>query len=381
MKTKLILFLAVIGTSAHALEVGPARFEGWISGGTISGAFDPNVGSPFARVEEDRVYLRHARLGVRARLPDKWNLRAEWSHDDGVGRWRDVHLSRGFDGMTFTVGQLREPFGISVLTAVRRVTELERAAFIGAFGLGRRHGVALERHGPAGGWKVGAFWADDFEVNYALPTGPQDPLTRALAGRVYLQPVNTDETLIQIGASMRMRDAEDGGFAYRARPAIRFGPSVNGTPVLSDRDTLVGLEALYNQGGLMLAGEITRLENDGFVIPGGYVRANWFVTPGDKISVRAGVPGAPELARPFGEGGWGGLALYGRFEWLDLSDAPAAPGRLAEAQTAVQVGLTWHGSDKINLSLEYSDAELSSSAMPNAQIDAKSLQTRLRLVY
>lgn len=313
--------------------------------------------------------LRRARLGVDGKLFTDWSYRLEadvaaGSRDDSSGSELDVKDAyiqyNGFKDLAITVGQHKTPNGLDQLTSSTNLTFMERASFSEAF---------LDRRNSGGDFKLG------ISARYAQPTwsltlgvfGENTAVTGSggadegysFHGRATFTPVNTDESLIHLGASGFWRDtAGRGTVRFGDRPEVR----VDGTRLVdtsafgADNFTFLGAEFIGATGPFFVQAEYGRTDVNrtnglsAVSFDGGYVQAGWFLT-GERLPYKDGVLGRVEPKNNFSlkDGGSGAFQLAARYSALGLNDGTIQGGRSEN----LTVGLNWYANPYLRVMLNW----------------------------
>jgi len=160
--------------------------------------------------------VRRARIGLEG-TDGRIGYRAEVTIDDGDALWEDLFITIDTGAFTVIVGQWKPPVSLNEQTSSRHLTSMERAGFTDAFSFGRRLGVGVSTRGDNYSFKAGIFGDN---VNSGTSASGEG---MAAAARFTFNPVNTDNAIVHLGASVQYREAADGGmFRYRQRPQIHI---------------------------------------------------------------------------------------------------------------------------------------------------------------
>lgn len=315
------------------------------------------------------VEIRRARIGVDGKLFTDWAYRIEADvatagRDDSSGSELDVKDAyiqyNGIKDLSITVGQHKTPNGLDQLTSSTNLTFLERASFSEAF---------LDRKNAGGDFKLGVsakYARKDLTLTVGL-FGENTTITGSsgadegygVHGRVTFAPVNTDESLIHVGASGFWRDT--GG-----RKAVRFGDRpevrVDGARLVdtssfsADSYTFIGAEFIGATGPFFVQAEYGRTDvnrPNGFSdvsFDGGYVQAGWFLT-GERLPYKDGILGRVDPKSNFSlkDGGTGAFQLAARYSALSLNDGTVQGGRSEN----LTVGLNWYANPYLRVMLNW----------------------------
>ena len=90
--------------------------------------------------DEDDFHIRRARVSLNHEYGDEWKFELDVKFDEETNSTRTLDAFIQYEGvefMDFTVGQMKEPFGLEKLTASKNGTFLERSTITGAAAPGR----------------------------------------------------------------------------------------------------------------------------------------------------------------------------------------------------------------------------------------------------
>ncbi len=391
MRIKTTLLGAAGAVFAAGASAGPAWTQEVLWGGSpefrqggdrfnITGRFEYDVGfvdgEDFGADSYLRSEARRARLGLRGRTAERIAYRLEVAFEETD----EVNIDDAFvefrgAAAALRVGQFREPVSLSRQTASPFLSTMERAAFTSAFGFERRAGVALRTGGD--NWTV---VAAAFGDNVNNTEAAQDE-SYAVALRGTYAPINTGDMVVQVGGSVRYRDAgDDGLFAYNAQPNVGLAPSFVGTGALgfAENDLFLGVEAAGVMGPFHASAEYGWLDAEGPLLDatfqGAYLEAGYFLTGETRnLNAAQGAFGRTRVISPVTEGGMGAFEVRGRIDYLDLSDGAAAFGE----QLTYSIGLNWHATNYVRVLGEYVYADIDESpAAAGADGEVNALQVR-----
>lgn len=103
----------------------------------------------------DGVAIRHARLGIKSTLWDRWFAELDLDFAYNKVELKDIYIGYRFnDNWQIKVGQFKEPMSMERLTSSKYLTMLERPMPVEAFAAGRRLGGAFTGWGKH--WWVSA---------------------------------------------------------------------------------------------------------------------------------------------------------------------------------------------------------------------------------
>ena len=345
---------------------------------------------------------RRARLGVEGTLYYDWKYKFEvdfaGSNDAEV---KDAYFSYagfGWNNLEFLFGQFKVANSLEGMTSSRFITFMERAAFIEAF-------EAEPRALGVGVHAGGDHWSFQSSLNGAniedQGSFTNDPLLFGVRGTV--APVNTDTSVVHLGASYRHRDSgtsdETGAadlYRYRAHGAdLHLADRFIATPHFGENDDYFGLEGAVVLGRFSLQGEYAQLKSD---LPttiasaspeynGWYLSGSVFLTDDMRnYDADSGEFKRVKVRNPVwgGSGGWGAWQLAGRYDVIDLGDAVTQINN-APAKNAVDcevcgdqetwlIGLNWYLTDHVAMKLNVTQSEISGGANSGATINGFGLR-------
>lgn len=325
----------------------------------------------FARTES-----RRARIGVHGTM----GPRVAYQLEAAIDERNDVDIEDAFIELrgasaAIVIGQFREPVSLNQQTFSPFLSSMERAAFTEAFGFERRAGIALRTGGD--NWTlIGGAFGD----NVSNAEAARDE-SYAVALRGTYAPINTETMVVQIGGSVRYRDAADDGlFSYSARPNAHLAPSYvgDGGVGFADSDLFLGVEAAGVFGPLHVAAEYGWLDAEGLVtdatFQGAYLEAGYFLTGETRnLNAARGAFGRNDVRAPITEGGMGAFEVRGRIDFLDLNDGAVNLGE----QVSYTVGLNWHATNYLRILGEYVYADIDDSpAALGADGEVNAVQVR-----
>jgi len=199
------------------------------------------------------VELRRARIGVEGVIFYDWKYKAEVDFAGDEVSVKDMYLAYDFGPGSILLGQFKVANSLEEMTSSRFITFMERASFVEAFIVERQIGAGI--HAGGDHWSLQTGY-------YGAPTGAQGDFssdTTSAAVRGTIAPIDTDTTIVHLGASYRHRDAgtERGGasdiFRYRARAAdLHLADRFINTGHVAEQDDMFVLEgaAVYKRFSL-----------------------------------------------------------------------------------------------------------------------------------
>lgn len=247
----------------------------------------------------DESQFRRVRLSAQGNLHEDWgynltldvtNALNNISNTDPVEIWQASVSYSGFRAIKIKAGQFYEPFSLEAATSSKTTTFMERGlpyTFSPVRSVGidifvtPTKGLTLE----AGGFRE--------DVNSA------GNLKRAFTGRVTYAPIDTNGTLLHVGAGASYRVPGDNTQRYRARPESDLAPAWFSTGTIKNVDNIVltGVEVAAVRGAASLQAEYVRSNvsrsngRQGRNFDGYYVYTSWFLS-GESRPYRDGRFGA-----------------------------------------------------------------------------------------
>lgn len=331
------------------------------------------------------VELRRARLGVEGVIMSdiKYKFEVDFAGDETA--IKDAYVAYA-NFTPFEMGEVR--FGnqyvynsLEQITSSRFITFNERAAYMEAFFLDRQIGGGLLLGDDHWSFQTGYYGAP------SESQGEFDDDTSAFSVRGTVAPINTDTTVVHLGASYRHRDAGtsrdddvENLFSYRARPDNHLADRFVATPSFGTGDDMFNLEGAVVFKSFSVQGEYAQLKVDSAegidVNPtynGWYVDASWFIT-GEMRHYEAdsGEFGRVSVNKPINEGGYGAWQIAARYDELDLSEgSDSIPGCTACGdQKTWLVGLNWLTTDYTAIKFNVSQAKIEGGVNDGAEITA-----------
>ncbi len=305
--------------------------------------------------------IRRARVGVDVKIPHGFAVRVEGELSTDPIEFTDAYLQWSNDSVKVVAGQQKPQLPLDEENSNLNISFLERAAFVTAFGYGRRTGIS--GHYKTGDWAVaGGIYTDPL-------IGLNDVATNSISVdfRTFWSP-KRGSTKLHFGAAYHWRDLNDAGASptrYRVRPSIRITDTrYIGTAGLAvEKEQRFGLEAAAANGRFHAAAEAhwlkaqrTALNDPTFF--GAYAEAGVFLTD-DSRPLAGGLFGAIKPKKPVGGGGIGAVQINLRYDYLDLNSRSIAGGR----QNGYLASLIWTPAENFRLlgqyaKLKYSDAAI-----------------------
>ncbi len=350
------------------------------------------------------VELRRGRIGVEGHLFYDWKYKFEVDFAGDEAAIKDAYLAYANWGpwkkSEIILGNHFAANSLEEMTSSRFITFLERAAFIEAFVLDRRLGAGL--------WIGDEHWSLQTGYYGATASDQEGFFDDATAGTVRgtVAPINTDSTVVHLGASYRHRNAgtsRDSGAAdlirYRARGAdLHLADRFVATPRFGENDDMFNLEGAIVYNRFSVQGEYAQLESNlpstiANVSPtydGWYVSGSIFLTDDMRnYKAETGGFGRQKVNNPFDprNGGWGAWEIAGRYDVINLADGAAQVNR-STARNAVTcdecgdqdtwlIGLNWWINDYTALKLNYNQSEISGGDNNGATIKGFGMRAQI----
>ena len=352
-----IKFSAIAATSVLALSSAPLAQEDEDFTVDIFG----RVMIDYAIADADNADLdlsaseaRRVRIGAKGSYGSNLKYKVEFNTDssgdvNATDAYLDFKLAE--TGWSIKAGHFKTPNSFDEANSSRFMTTIERSAFTDAFQLNRRVGVMAHTSGENYTFSAGVFGANIEESS--LDEG------YALAARGTYTPINSDDMLLHLGASVRYRDAGGDGneFRYRQRAYTHIPSRVISTGNVAESDTFYGVEALGMFGQAWVTGEYAVTNADLTAggdadLDGFYLEAGYFF--GGERVYKKGKFDRPKVANPITDGGLGALSLIARYDSIDLTDSAVDGGELE----TIVLGADWWPTKNTRLALNYFNGDV-----------------------
>lgn len=232
--------------------------------------------------------IRRLEGTVRARYRDWGEIKAEY--DAEAGDWTDLYL-RWVSRLTprphtITLGNQKEPMGLSWLSGDLADTAQELATPVAAFADWRSLGLRVHRaFGSKAGEREFGFWrGDDAAITTSLGVFTEDinntnGTDLAVTGRVTAGRIKGD-TGSHLGMAASIRSARGNYDKISFRPEIYEADRIELARPDADELLIGSLEAAHTSGRLQLQAEAYLADYSGAIDGyggGGYVQLGWFV--------------------------------------------------------------------------------------------------------
>jgi phosphate-selective porin OprO and OprP len=286
--------------------------------------------------------LRALRFGVDGQFSPTLKFRADANLVNNQVNWADVYI--GYSGKKYElfVGQGRLSTTFENAAPDINFPLPENSLVNTAFGHSQRDFGAVGRVKGQDWQVVGGLYQGNINAGDVLG----DDVLRYAQVRGTYALRHKDRDVVQIGASMRVRDTQRGPLLrYATRPAAtNYGPRTLDSGGLATGDKTLALEGLVIRGSFMLSAEHEVLWADTArgiaALNGSYVEGTWWLTGETRTyAVTTGTVGQVKPRKSIFAGGPGAIALVGRLEQLDQSDGRL--GTRAGRVEAASLGVAW----------------------------------------
>lgn len=286
--------------------------------------------------------LRALRLGVDGQFSPKVKFRADANLTASQVNWADVYV--GYSGAEYElfVGQNYLAATFENASPDINFPMPENSLVNLAFGQGVRSFGVVGRVKSKDWQVVGGLYQGNINAGDIFG----DDVLRYAQVRATYSPRHKDRDVIHLGGSVRVRDAQNGALLrYATRPAAtNYGPRTLDSGSIGKSDTTLSLEGLLVKGSFMLSGEHELVLADTslgtLAMNGTYLEGSWWYTgESRRYNVGTGAVGQVKPKKSIRAGGLGAIALVGRLEQLDQTDAllGARAGRVHSAS----IGVAW----------------------------------------
>jgi len=240
---------------------------------------------------------------------------------------------------TLRIGHLYEPMFIDNMTSTKYMTFLEAVLPVDAFSPVRNTGVLLSQTALAGG----AMTCEAGVFKDTADGQRQGKGGWSCGGRVTGEAWRSGANVVQVGASVSLRDALDDTVSHKPRPEHHLLPSLVGASVPASGERLYGVESAAALGSAHVTAEYLaavvdtrRPAGPDANLSGYYVQLGYFVT-GESRPLKEGTWQRVRPARSFGKGS-GAVELKARYSTVDLSDAAFQGG----SEDNIGLGANWY---------------------------------------
>ncbi len=155
------------------------------------------------------VSIRHARLGMKSTLYDKWFAEFDLDFAYNEVELKDMYIGYKFnDHWQIKVGHFKEPMSMERLTSSKYLTMLERPMPVEAFAGGRRLGGAFTGWGKHW-WVSAGIFARSVDIIQKEKNRGDDGI--GITARAAYSPVNNDDLTVHLGAYGTFRKPDMSG--------------------------------------------------------------------------------------------------------------------------------------------------------------------------
>lgn len=333
---------------------------------------------------------RRLLLGAAGDLPGDFKYSFQFDFAQSAVNFEDVVFSYEPKGKPWnvTIGYFYPYNSLDNLTSNRFVSVVERNQAVDAFGQGRRLGLGFGYTAGDLRLSAGAFANQINNANF-------DNNDYSFAARVLYAPQALGGQLhFAANTEYRRFKTTSLGIQYRARPFTQVTDQrfVDAGNIAAKGDWIIGLEALGIFGPLHVQGEAKFVDTDGYR-PGDGV-GNGAIDPGQVISgtllasdpkffsaygevgywltgetrgYKNGKIDRTKILNGFDKGGWGGVQLVGRVDYLDLKDKVGGANTGTQVingilnggqQTGYMLALNWWPIDYVRFTAQYIHDEI-----------------------
>lgn len=289
----------------------------------------------------DEIELRRAQIELKSTFKKDWQAEIEVSFDNGTTpKVEDALISfDGWDGVTLTAGQTKEPFGLEELTSSSDISAIERSMATSAFAPGPHFGLGISGDQRPFVWSLGVYRAAERENKID---------TYALTGRLGFAPWDRKKRVLHIGISGSIRDFGGETYKIEERAEVHTAEKiVKSVETSADDIRLIGVEFAWVLGSFSLQAEhmtafIKAAIGEDAVYMGYYIQGSFFLTG----EYRPYKDGRLRGIKPAGK--YGALELISRFSSLDAEDNDR--GTMAENLT---LGVNYYINKQVRLMNNY----------------------------
>ncbi|MGA1796158.1 MAG: OprO/OprP family phosphate-selective porin [bacterium] len=310
--------------------------------------------------------LRRARIELESTIDKDWEAKLEVSfeNDDSAPEIGDAYIAfTGWNDLTVTAGQTKEPFGLEEQTSSSCISFIERSMATSAFAPGYHPGLALSGVPGSFTWAIGVFEAADREYK-------RD--THALTGRLTFTPWEHQKQVLHVGISGSVRDFGGEPYAITERAEVHTAEEIiKSVETPADDVRLAGVEFAWVRGPFSLQAEhmtasIQADVGEDATYAGYYIQGSHFLTgehrPYKNGRFKSVNPGAP----------YGALELVSRYSVLDAEDNE----RGASARN-LTLGANYYINKRIRLMINYIKTTLR-DGVSKEKAGADAISTRIQ---
>jgi len=197
--------------------------------------------------------IRRIRFSFKTKHNQSWDtkIQLDYDPDKQESEFKDVYLSYFTEsGVTFTVGQEKEPLGLEKINSLRKSFFIERTLVTQALAPGRNIGISIAQNSHNWFWKMGYYQPD---------TASDASKSKAITARVGWLPMRTKKNIIHLAISSSYRDLSGNKFRINERNEVHTAESViEGKKIKAKNMTINAAEFIYQQKSLSLVAELLK---------------------------------------------------------------------------------------------------------------------------
>lgn len=300
----------------------------------------------------DGTKIRRARMSLQGKMYHDWGYKFEYEfstgHNKGIA---DAFVEyKGFDDMSFRVGNMKDPFSLQFQMNANYNLFMERSLTNG-LNTGRHIGAMV--FAQRKNWTASAGL---FGESVQSERGANDQ-GFGLGSRITYSPINNAGTLLHVGLSANYRDAGDAAtLRFKQQPESNVsGINIVDTGGMKNIDfhAKYGLEIAMVSGPLSVQLEyvttsVTRDTPSDLNFDSWYLQVGYLLT-GESRQYKNGKFGKIIPSSNMGNGGVGAWELGIRFSTINLNDQDVFGGK-ADSFT---LGVNWFATTTIRFSANY----------------------------
>ncbi len=327
------------------------------------------------------LFFRRARIEMKGKIKD-WGYLFSYNltHSGSIDQLHTTYLGWGKTAR-LTFGEQKENFGLEDTGSSKWITAIERSLPASAFDTGNTLGVKLHGATDLMTYSLG--------VSKSTIDDDDNSLDTAITGRFVIRPINTDNTLLHLGAGYTRRDGEFDEIG--ARLGVRGGDDKTANKVkaeyngglMGDQLDVWNLEAAANLGSVHLMAEYFDGEVSGesgapdLAADGYYVQAGWIVT-GEQRKYKNKIATFDKVKPKGANGAW---EVFARYDSLDVTQSDKSPliALTAEEAETLTLGINWYVNSAVKVALNYVHAETDTQI--NDEDDGDALTARLQIAF
>ncbi len=350
---------------------------------------DPSISDPLLGDLQDHRGIRRSRLTATGKVADNVSMMLDLDFSlpgrptilDVVAHISDVPLFG-----TVSIGQFRQPFGLSELSSVKELPLFERPITF-AMSPFRQIGVGFSNTTEDKRTLLAAsvYGSDTDRFGNSFGDGgigTAERLTSALMlddGAEFVLHVGLGHAFLQHSSGqMRIRTAPE--YAGPADNPLSLPAFIDTGVFAADASNIFNAELAGTWGPLHAESELRVTSAETFAngtvnFPAAYAQCGWILTGEHRpYKLGQGVLGRVRPATPLGRnGGLGALEAAFRWSWMDLNDNGLVGGELVTTTW----GLNWYLNDYTKLQFNWVRAELDSATAISSATDLFALRMQL----